>query len=1730
MEDAVAESVAWLERISEARDPSLALDPAVSAAAVRLTALVAESKPDVRLSWLLGQLQWHRYQALPEGTDRAAAFGAAVEAFLLCFLVGGVSLPGPLLPPLADTAAETAEAWLHQSLTSDDSAFVTRVADLWEQITVATPAGRADRPARLGSLGLAYWKRYKTASDVADLDAGIAAMRQSLDDPQADAVSRAQRWSNLGTALASRYELTNDLADLDAVIAAAQEVADTLPAGHSGRATALARLATDFQRRFERSGVLADLDQAIDAGRQAVKAAAGGAGPEPHHLRDLAADLRKRYERAGRLEDLDEAVRLLEIRYTRTERITDLGDVEQVARQAVSATQPGDHRYLDRLARLGLCLRVRFTHLEADPATPMAATLTALDAAIDTDREVAAGTPAGHEEYCSRQSYLGVSLYRRFELTGSRADLDESVEASRRAAHSAPDGREDIVTLMFNLGLALHVRYQRDAVLADLDEAIGAYQDAVSASPQPEAEKRAGYRGNLAAAMRDRYQRTQQPGDLDAVIDAARAAAEAAAHAAALASPGGLIRMRLDDMLSAARMAKAAAASAEAGTRTKAMLAELLSQLAGDLITRASATASVADLNEVISASRQAMQAVPEDNSDRPRYMGQLGNALWLQFSQTGEAALLDEAAEVLRAAVGSAPQSASVRNALLRSLSMVAASRSGELHVPADLETAVEAARQAAGNLSPGDEDYPAGCEQLASALLARFEAGGATEDLDEAVRLARQSVQLSAGDEPIRAAYASRLGALLRRRFEHAGRRTDIDEAIDVGLQAVQAGPATHRDRGAWMSSAAHALRVRYEHYGRPDDAAEAVSLYRRAVEAAAAGSPSLALALSALSTGLRAQGRNTADAAMQDEAIEVTRQAAGIVTSPADRVGILSNLAAALSERFHSSGATADLDDAIGALRQALAQASDRNEQPVVLANLSGSLTQRAVRSGSLEDLNQAVEAARQAARLTQSGNPSLPWRLTTLGNALSERYHRAGDKADIREAADVLRQAADAAPPDTPRKAAILDDLGSTLSRLARDDSGPAVEELDEAVRYLRQALEITPDNPVTLGNLSGVLLERGERLSRLEDLDAAAEAARRATTLLEPDDPRRAVFMRTLGMARNARHRPAEHPVDPGDVAGPFLEALQITSAAPALRISAARMAAAVLAPIYPAYAADLLERAVLLLPELAPRSLTRIDRQYFLDDAGSLAAEAASLALIDGSPGEQLRPLAGMPDVVTFSSGLMLSHQKGFTSPGQRAARAFGLLELGRAVMLAQTLDTRSDITELRLDHPELADRYVQVCAELNSGQAPVALEPDGPGSRPPAAGELSSQAHDRRRHLASQLAATVSEIRGLGAPFTDFNRPPDLDGLIRQAQEGPVAAVNVSRYGADALLLTRDGVGRLPLPGVTRQALAEKTAAFEHALALVTRPGRDEASAASGQETLSSILEWLWDAIAMPVLDALGVPEQPGPGTPLPRIWWISTGPLTALPLHAAGHHRAPAAGPARRTVMDRAVSSYTPTVRALQHARRPRRAAPAGASQALVVAMPHTPGAPDLGGVEAEADAISRYLAGRTVTLTGPQATRDAVIAQLPHAAWAHFACHGTADPANPSDSALLLYDHRQRPLTVADISRLQLENAEFAFLSACSTADPGKPLADESVHLASAFQTAGYQQVIGTLWPVNDWAAARLASSIYQSLAAAGTANPAPFALHEQTQKLRNEWPEDPSLWAAFIHVGA
>jgi CHAT domain-containing protein len=422
----------------------------------------------------------------------------------------------------------------------------------------------------------------------------------------------------------------------------------------------------------------------------------------------------------------------------------------------------------------------------------------------------------------------------------------------------------------------------------------------------------------------------------------------------------------------------------------------------------------------------------------------------------------------------------------------------------------------------------------------------------------------------------------------------------------------------------------------------------------------------------------------------------------------------------------------------------------------------------------------------------------------------------------------------------------------------------------------------------------------------------------------------------------------------------------------------------------------------------------------------------------------------------------------------------------------------------------------------------------------------------DRQMTLSRELDEIVAQVRTLEG-FEDFLRSPRLETLLPAALDGPVVIINISRWRCDALIVTMTGVDVVELRRLSAAGVGEKASDYLRVLSQVDETAQNLADARqrfdSGDrgldaisgytkaklavqdaerdrdQTLAAILAWLWDEVADPVLSALGFLSTPPPGEPWPRLWWCPTGLLTLLPLHAAGHYDAGGQS-SGRAVLDRAVSSYAPTLRALLEARRPLASAPDD-EQILVVALEETPGQPSLGDVTRERELVASLFPGRHTLLDGAAATWQAVRDELPRHRWAHFSCHGGQDLTDPSQGGLLLYD---RLLTIADIGTTRYRG-EFAFLSACMTATGGIKLPDEAITLAAALHYAGYRHVIGTLWSVDDQTAADVAESVYGELTTTGKFEPgrSAHALHTAIRGIRDLGGVPPSAWVPFTHTG-
>ena len=371
----------------------------------------------------------------------------------------------------------------------------------------------------------------------------------------------------------------------------------------------------------------------------------------------------------------------------------------------------------------------------------------------------------------------------------------------------------------------------------------------------------------------------------------------------------------------------------------------------------------------------------------------------------------------------------------------------------------------------------------------------------------------------------------------------------------------------------------------------------------------------------------------------------------------------------------------------------------------------------------------------------------------------------------------------------------------------------------------------------------------------------------------------------------------------------------------------------------------------------------------------------------------------------------------------------------------------------------------------------------------------------------------------------------PSESELHSLAEGGPIVVFNVSDIRSDAFLITTDEIRSVHLPLLTSDSVKDFAKRFFDAI-----NEQDLNRYRHAMHEMNAVLEWLWDFAVKPILDELGFTQMPPPDEAWPRVWWVGSGLLSILPIHASGYHDSTPP----QTALDRVISSYAPTVKSLAYARE--RAARADQvilkEKAILVAMPTTPEQKSLPFVEMEVKDLENLFSKASIDTTVMQnPTRTEILSELPQYTIVHFACHGySAD--DPSQSSLLLEDWKIAPLTVSDLISLNIESAKFAYLSACHTsAMRDFRLLDESISLSSAIQLSGYPSVVGSLWQVMDSHSAEVARDVYEwILQGEGELDVRRSAegLHKAVRDLRDRTrfkmkKTDPLVWASFIHVG-
>ncbi|MEU4490061.1 CHAT domain-containing protein [Streptomyces purpurascens] len=975
-----------------------------------------------------------------------------------------------------------------------------------------------------------------------------------------------------------------------------------------------------------------------------------------------------------------------------------------------------------------------------------------------------------------------------------------------------------------------------------------------------------------------------------------------------------------------------------------------------------------------------------------------------------------------------------------------------------------LERALAAGADLAPWQEQVPALYDALVELhnWLLFTDGPALARRLVDTVRAVLQI----AADHPLRDELRSLLATALGWQYELDGSRPAVEEAYSTALDLRdRMAPGTE---ARTLGDIAHLGVLLHRLNSDPDVLEEVVRCGTAAVAGTCENDVRLPTRLGELAYALSSRSWHTGASPDMDTAINHATRAVALLEGQPDLPVAIANLAHLHQDRYEQTADRADLQAAIDLGRRAIALDPD---SPGVLSNLSFALEMRYETTGDLASLDEAVAVAEEAVAAAGSAHQDRAHCWSTLSIACRMRYHRGArrDVSDLERSVSAAREALrDMAPTHdcySPWQ------VNLALALRAEFERTGAAEMIAEAIEAARRAAEAPQARPANRArawsNLARMHLTRFMRSTEDADLDAAEDAARQAIRLVEPDSHHLARIRLDLAYALGGRLQTLRADLPLSDAEAIATEALELLGA-----VSAAESGLV-----------DLRVRAGLGASKVAALHECWAEAVMHFDTTIALLPLLADRALTREGRQRLLLEIGGMAADAAAAA-----------LQDNNPAKAFELLERGRGVLLSQALDDRADLRAVRAKLPDVAAELEELLHVLNAA-------PDGGLD----SGRLDSDRLGEARHRAAlrwrDLVAQIQREEGL----EDFHRAPTIEQLAPAAERAPIVAINLSTIRSDALVLTSDGqVAVVSLAPTTAAEALDRFRYFQSALG----PETDDPVLAN--RTLTDLLRWAGTAVMGPVLQHLRHRTAPGEGQPWPHIQWMPVGVLSFLPLHAAvlpeGDH-----------VIDRVVSSYTATVRTFQRALS-RRTGPERLVRTLIAAET----AAELPKAAEEAAMVRRRLSAAEPPMVGAAAGLAKVRTALAMVGWAHFACHGVTDVDHPDRSALKLHDG---DLTVAEVGGLDID-AHLAYLSACSTAQGSSRLMDEALHLATAFQLAGFRHVVGTLWPVSDEAAYTFADHAYTVLAEQ------PFevaqAVHTATRRLRASF-SAPLLWASHIHLG-
>ncbi|KAJ7107456.1 CHAT domain-containing protein [Mycena epipterygia] len=1166
-----------------------------------------------------------------------------------------------------------------------------------------------------------------------------------------------------------------------------------------------------------------------------------------------------------------------------------------------------------------------------------------------------------------------------------------------------------------------------------------------------------------------------------------------------------------------------------------------LRNLADVLYERFETKGDAADLDNTIELYREALDLCPPPHPDHGSSLKDLANRLHERFKRGGDAADLDNVIELHRKTLDLCPPPNPHRGSSLYNLANVLHERFQKTGATADLDDAIELQREAldleALNLHPAPHPSRGNSlNNLANVLHERFETRGDAADLDNAIELHHEALNLHPVPHPNRHISLYNLANVLYERFQKTGDAADLDDAISLHGEALNLYPTSHPNRGNSLNNLANVLHERFKTRGNAADLDNAIELHHEALNLHPVPHPNRRSSLYNLANVLHERFQKRGDAADLDDAIQLQHEALDMCPSPHPKRGnSLNNLANMLHERFQTKGDAVDLNRAIGLHRESFHLCPPPHpDRGSSLNNLANVLHERFKRRGDAADLDDAILLHGEALNLRSTPHLNRSNSLNNLANMLYERFQRRGDAADLDNAIELHREALHLCPPPHSEHGSSLNNLANVLHERFQKRGDTA--DLDNAIELHREALNLRPaphpDRGDSLNNLAQGLLVRFETRGDAADLENAIELHRKSLDLCPPPHPDRDSCLNNLANVLHAQFETRGDAADLDNAIKLHHESLDLRP------------------PPHPDRASSLNNLANVL------HQLAAVHWARHADKRNHRSALEGYETSIDLLPQHAMHGL----DIQSRQKALKLSSTIGlasdaaaYASRNNEIAKAVEFLESGRSVFWSQALQLHTSVDDLQKVHPELAARISNISKQLELGShrdvAAMRMLPAGHKNH------ITLDKDDARySKLNAEWVQALDEVRQQPG-FHRFLRPKLMNELRTAAVHGPIVILNMSKSACTAFIVNLSGeVQAINLANMTwdrAQLLVNLLRALlsRSSVQIIQTLTKIPARAASTvfptlQERLggsvensedldpNEVFEWLlaeiWALTVQPVFRALKLKKSDNPS----RLWWCPTGPLTFLPIHAAGVY----AELGTDCVSDYVISSYTPSLTSLldQPTQTP------SVFKMMAVIQPETPMLASLPATKDELTQIQGKVPHKWLTSLGDTspATVDNVLQHLQESSVVHFACHGTQDLENPLETGLHLTDGR---LKVSEFMRakLQTKSMSLAFLSACETAKGDETVPDEAMHLAATLLFSGFRSVVATMWTMADPDGPKIANMFYEHLFKSCDADTNPpilpdlmkaaEALHIAVTKLRAD-PNIPfSRWVPFVHYG-